>query len=178
MREVGWQGARLRACASRLAHPAAAVALVAGLTAAAAPNALGREGAHGARRSGRQQHAHAARSVKVDDNAHLHLVKTSGAVLYEHGSASGTLPGATSVRMVISSHVKASFTIDAQGGSISGTGSAGLKSTGRYASFGGSLKVTKGTGRYSGAHGKGGLYGVYDRRTHAVTVKTKGTLYY
>lgn len=106
------------------------------------------------------------------------MVRAVGAVLYEQGSASGTLPGPTNVRMVIGSSVTASFTISTPNGSISGLGVAKLKSSGRYASFGGSLSVAKGSGRYTGAHGKGSLYGVIDRRTHAVTVTTVGTLYY
>lgn len=120
----------------------------------------------------------AAGTVKVDDHAALHLVKAVGSVLYEQGSATGTLPGATRVRMVIGSSVTASFTISTHGGSISGSGAAKLKSSARYASFGGSLSVAQGSGRYAHAHGKGALYGVIDRRTHAVTVTTIGTLYY
>jgi hypothetical protein len=122
--------------------------------------------------------AHAAGSVQVDDVAHLHLVKSSGSLLIEQGQATGSLPGKATVRMRVGSRVTATFTIVASGGSIAGSGSAALKSSGLYASFGGSLSVGSGSGRYAHAHGKGGLYGVIDRRTHAVTVKTAGTLYY
>jgi hypothetical protein len=122
--------------------------------------------------------AHASGQAEVNDLAHLHLVRSSGSLLVEEGSASGSLPGKTLVRMKVASRVTARFTITTPDGAISGSGSASLKSSGRYASFGGTLVVSGGTGRYAHAHGTGGLYGVIDRRTHAVTVKTSGTLYY
>jgi hypothetical protein len=118
------------------------------------------------------------RSLKVDDHASLHLVKASGSVLIEEGYSSGTLPGRTWVRMVLGSSVQASFTIWTKGGSISGRGGATLHSSSRYASFGGWLSVASGTGRFARAHGSGKLYGVLDRRTHALTVQTIGTLSY
>lgn len=147
-------------------------ALIAGLASASAS----------ARTSGNfgraQVDAHIAGVVSVDDLAHLHLVKSSGSLLIEEGQATGALPGKTVVRMHVGSRVTASFTITTAHGSITGTGSAALKSSGLYASFGGTLSVTGGSGHYAHAHGKGGLYGTIDRRTHAVTVKTAGTLYY
>ncbi|MHB1538622.1 MAG: hypothetical protein ACYCUM_08635 [Solirubrobacteraceae bacterium] len=123
-------------------------------------------------------HARVAGSAKVDDIAHLHLVKSYGSLLIEQGQATGSLPGRTTVRMHVGSRVTATFTIATAHGSISGSGSAALKSSGLYASFGGSLSVSNGGGRYAHAHGRGGLFGVIDRRTHAVTVKTSGTLYF
>ena len=47
-----------------------------------------------------------------------------------------------------------------------------------YLSFGGTLTVTHGTGRYAHAHGQGGFYGTIDRKNYAVTIQTTGTLYY
>lgn len=114
----------------------------------------------------------------MDDHAKLHLRKAFGAVLLEEGSATGTLPGRTSVRLVVKRSVTASFTIHTREGTIVGTGGAALHSSGRYASFGGWLKVTHGTGRFKHAHGTGRLYGVIDRRRHSLTVTTAGTLHY
>jgi hypothetical protein len=119
-----------------------------------------------------------ARSAKVDDRASMHLLKASGSVLIEEGPATGTLPGRTKVRLVVGSSVQASFTIWVKGGSIEGHGGAALHSSSRYASFGGWLSVTGGSGRYAHAHGSGRLYGVLDRRTHALQVQTIGTLGY
>jgi hypothetical protein len=122
--------------------------------------------------------ARAARLLSIDDTGHLHLLHASGEVLDEEGTVSGTLPGSVKVRMTIGANVTASFTIAAHGGSIEGHGSAALHSSGRYSSFGGTLSVSHGTGTYAHAHGGGGLYGVINRRTDALTVQTTGDLHY
>ena len=123
--------------------------------------------------------ARTARMLNVDDTGHLHLLNASGSILQEEGPASGTLKGNVRVRLVVRATVTASFTIaPSAGGSIGGYGSATLHSALRYASFGGSLTVDHGTGRYAHAHGSGRLYGVIDRRTHALTVQTVGQLDY
>jgi hypothetical protein len=120
----------------------------------------------------------ASRSVSVNDTGHLHLLKAFGSVLLEEGAAAGTLPGLAKVRLLVGSTVIASFTIQTKYGTIYGSGRAALHSSGRYASFGGSLSVSHGTGSYAHAHGSGKLYGVIDRRTSALTVQTAGTLSY
>lgn len=120
----------------------------------------------------------ASRSVSVNDTGHLHLLKAFGSVLLEEGAAAGTLPGLAKVRLLVGSTVIASFTIQTKHGTIYGSGSAALHSSGRYASFGGSLSVSRGTGSYTRAHGSGKLYGVIDRRTSSLTVQTVGTLSY
>jgi hypothetical protein len=122
--------------------------------------------------------SHDSRAVSVDDTGHLHLLKAFGSVLLEEGAAAGTLPGLAKVRLVVGSTVIASFTIQTKYGTIDGSGSAALHSSGRYASFGGSLSVSHGTGSYAHAHGSGKLYGVIDRRSSALTVQTVGTLSY
>ncbi len=123
--------------------------------------------------------ARAARALSVDDTGHLRLLHASGSILQEEGPASGTFPGDVKVRLVVRATVTASFTIEpGAGGSIGGRGSATLHSTLRYSSFGGSLIVEHGTGRYAHAHGSGRLYGVIDRRTDALTVQTTGQLDY
>ena len=121
----------------------------------------------------------AAHVVSVKDEGHLHLVKESGSNLVEEGAVSGTIPGRVRVDFNIGPTVKASFTIYANGGgSISGRGEGALHSTGLYSSFGGSLSVAHGTGRYAHAHGTGGLFGAINRKTYALTVQTVGKLYY
>jgi hypothetical protein len=123
--------------------------------------------------------ARMARVLNVDDTGHLRLLNASGSILQEEGPASGTFPGNVKVRLVVRAAVTASFTIaPGAGGSISGRGSATLHSTLRYSSFGGSLTVEHGTGRYAHAHGSGRLYGVIDRRTDALVVQTTGQLDY
>jgi hypothetical protein len=124
--------------------------------------------------------AHAARALNVKDEGHLHLAgKPSGAEIVEEGAVTGTLPGTVKVRFNVGATVSASFTIYPRGGgSISGHGSGALHSSSVYATFGGSLSVTGGTGRFRHAHGSGGLYGAINRRTYAVTVQTIGKLSY
>ncbi|MHB8241056.1 MAG: autotransporter [Solirubrobacteraceae bacterium] len=111
----------------------------------------------------------------MTDTAHLKYQKHSG---LEEGTATGTLPGNVKIRFEIGPPVKATFTISTSKGSLSGTGSAALHSAGLYASFGGTITVTHGTGRYAHAHGHGGLYGVVNRHTYALTVQTTGSLSY
>jgi hypothetical protein len=123
--------------------------------------------------------AHAAHVLSVKEEGHLHSVSTSGAELLEEGKVSGTIPGKVKVSFDIGATVTAKFTIYAGGGgSISGNGGGALHSTGVYSSFGGSLEVTGGSGRYAHAHGTGTLSGEIDRKTYALTVQTTGKLYY
>ncbi len=122
--------------------------------------------------------AHAARSLNATDTAHLHYISSSGSSVIEEGVASGKLPGRVKVRMEVNATVSASFTIYASGGTLVGHGSGALHSSGAYASFGGTMSITHGTGRYSHAHGHGGFYGAINRKTFAATVQTTGTLAY
>jgi hypothetical protein len=123
--------------------------------------------------------ARAARTLNVSDEAHLHLSGTQGEVLLEEGPATGALAGTVKVRFTVGATVSGSFTIYPRGGgSITGQGSARLHSTGAYASFGGSMSISHGTGRYAYAHGHGGFYGTVNRRTDALVVQTTGRLTY
>jgi hypothetical protein len=143
--------------------------------------ALAAAGAHVASAAARAPIlARAARTLKVNDTGYLHLLHASGSILSEVGSVSGTLPGAASVRLDVGETVTATFTIHVRGGgSIVGHGSASLHSSGRYSSFGGTLSVTGGSGRFAHAHGAGKLYGVIERRSDSLTVQTReGTLHY
>ena len=123
--------------------------------------------------------ASAAHVLSVKDEGHLHSVRNSGSELLEEGSISGTIPGKLKVSFNIGPTISAKFTIYANGGgSISGHGGGALHSTSVYSSFGGSLTVTGGSGRYAHTHGSGTLTGVIDRKTFALTVKADGKLYY
>jgi hypothetical protein len=122
--------------------------------------------------------ARVARTLNATDTAHLHLISSSGSSVIEEGVATGRLPGSVRVHLEVTSSVSASFTIYTQGGTLVGHGSGVLHSSGLYASFGGSMTVTRGTGRYLHAHGRGGFYGVINRSTFVATVQTTGTLSY
>src|SRR5579864_7818112 len=122
--------------------------------------------------------ATSARSERLKIVAHLHYVSSEGSYLLEEGSASGQLGGTVKARIRVTAGIAGSFTFYPRGGSIRGRGSGTLHESGSYASFGGSLTVLGGSGRYKHAHGSGGLYGVYNRQTLGVTIQTTGNLSY
>jgi len=125
-----------------------------------------------------QPSAHDAGTLNVTDTAHLHSVSSPGSSLIEEGTATGGLPGKVKVDFNVGPKVTATFTIYTHAGSITGHGVGTLHGTGVYASFGGTMSVASGTGRYTHAHGHGGFYGVIDRNTYALTVQTTGSLSY
>ncbi len=121
----------------------------------------------------------AARALNAIDTAHLHYMSSSGSLLFEEGSASGTIPGKMQVHCEVGPTLTASFTIFVRGaGAIDGRGTAKAHGSGVYESFAGTLTVTGGSGRYAHARGHAGLYGVFDRRTYGLTVQTTGRLSY
>jgi hypothetical protein len=147
---------------------------LAALIAAAAASAT----AHGET----QPRSRDARALNVTDTAHLHYIKESGSQLIDEGAATGTLPGSVRVSFNVGVTVAATFTIRAHSGSIVGHGSGVLhknkSNSDVYVSFGGTMTVTHGSGRYAHAHGTGGFYGVINRKNYAVTIQTTGTLSY
>jgi len=122
--------------------------------------------------------AHAARTLKATDTAHLHYLSASGSLLREEGKATGTLPGSMRASVNVGASISGNFTIYTRGGSIKGHGSATPHGSGVYESFAGSVTVTGGTGRYAHARGHTGLYGTFNRNTYALTIQTTGTLSY
>jgi hypothetical protein len=117
-------------------------------------------------------------TMSVKDEAHLRLTKTNGSLLIEEGQATGQIPGKVKASFEVETNVTSDFTIYAHNGSINGHGHGILHPTGVNSSFGGSLKITGGTGRYEHAHGSGGFYGVINRKTYAIIVQTTGKLSY
>lgn len=113
------------------------------------------------------------------DEGHLRFVRASGSLLIDEGHVSGTFPGSVKVRFVYDGapNVTARFTISGSAGSISAKGSAKLSSpTSPAPSFRGKMQITGGTGRYAHVHGSGELFGVFNRRTYALTVQAVGKL--
>ncbi|HVR06208.1 MAG TPA: hypothetical protein VMS02_09205 [Solirubrobacteraceae bacterium] len=123
--------------------------------------------------------AAAAHTLDAADEAHLHVINASGSLLIEEGQAKGGLPGTVRVSFRVGANVSGSFMLYPHGGGlIVGRAEGTLRSTGAYASFGGTLTITGGSGRYAHAHGKGGLYGTVNRRNDALVVQTTGKLYF
>jgi len=164
---------RLRAGSlARALPPIALLVSAAGVVSAAQARATGRT----TRRS-----AHAARVLNVRDEGHLRFIHASGSLLIDEGHASGTFPGSVKVRFVYDGepNVSAQFTISGSGGSISAKGSGRLSSpTSPDPSFKGRMSVTGGSGRYAHVHGGGELFGVFNRRSYALTVQAIGKLPY
>jgi hypothetical protein len=125
--------------------------------------------------------AHATRVLNVRDEGRLRYVRSSGETIIDEGRASGTFAGWVKVRFLYNGEptVGARFTIDGSGGSVSARGTARLSSpTSPSPSFHGSMTITGGTGRYAHVHGGGELFGVYYRRSYALTVQAIGKLPY
>lgn len=120
--------------------------------------------------------AHVIRGLAT---AHLTLLKAEGSTLIETGKVSGAIGG--SVRAHVRTGTRlftADYTITTSFGSITGTGRATPSGTGRYQSFHGSFRATRGSGRYAHIRGEARLYGVFDQRTESVVVQTVGSLTY
>jgi hypothetical protein len=121
--------------------------------------------------------AGAARTISLNDTAHLHRTSSHGFNLYESGSASGSLGGSISLHLdvVSTNRVTAQITVHPSGGSISGTASGSYRNNGSTASFSGTLNISSGTGSYSHAHGSGlSFSGTIQRSNDAVTVHVSG----
>jgi hypothetical protein len=144
----------------------------------AAAGAVGALALPGVAAAGGVETARAARSESLTITAHLRYRNAKGSFLIEEGSASGALPGTIKARIRVRADITGSFTLYTRGGSISGLGSGVLHESGVYTSFGGTLRILGGTGRYAHASGHGGLYGVYNRETLGFTIKTTGRLYF
>jgi hypothetical protein len=125
--------------------------------------------------------AHAARVLRVRDEGRLRYVRSSGEVIIDEGHATGSFAGWVKVRFLYNGEptVSARFTISGSGGSISARATARLSSpTSPSPSFHGTMMITGGSGRYAHIHGSGELYGVYYRRSYALTVQAIGKLPY
>lgn len=124
--------------------------------------------------------AQAARTIDVSQTAQLRLVRKSGSVLYEQGTASGTLPGTVSARFIVSVlKVTGEVTFYPRGGgSITFSVEGFPRSTGVNARFAGTMTITKGTGKYAGARGAASFNGIVNRRSWATSVSATGRMRY
>lgn len=101
--------------------------------------------------------------------------------MIDEGLATGTIPGKVRIVFVYDGDptVSAQITIYGHSGTLRAHAIGHLSSpTSPSPSFSGALTITTGDGRYAHAHGDGHLYGVFYRRSYAITVQTEGTLDY
>jgi hypothetical protein len=124
----------------------------------------------------------AAHTIAVNDTGRLHVANPNSAseTLIEEGRATGSLPGSVRASLTIgTSTVRVGFTIYLHGGTITGHGITSFNAgKGEYASFGGSISVSHGGGRYAHASGTGRVYGSINRNTDNATVQVIGQLHF
>ncbi len=116
--------------------------------------------------------------MNVSAEGKLHYLHSSGSTLIEEGPIKGDLNGHARAEFTVGAMFSGSFVFYTAHGEIKGHGSAQPHGSGRYESFSGHDVITGGSGRYAHAHGKGTMYGTFDRDSYAVTIQTQGTLYY
>jgi hypothetical protein len=120
-----------------------------------------------------------ARTISLNDTAHLRQISAHSYKLYESGQATGTVAGTLYLHLTIAStnHVTAELSIYPRGSSMTGTASGNYRVNGGTASFSGSMSIVRGTGSYSGAHGSGlSFSGTIQRSNKAITVHVSGNL--
>lgn len=123
----------------------------------------------------------AARSMNVRDEGYLGYKSSSGSQLTDEGHTNGTLPGWVKVRFTYNGNptVYAKFTLYTKGGSINGHATGRLNNPNSPTpSFRGNLTLSGGSGRYAHATGNGELFGVFYRRSYALTVQAISKLRY
>jgi hypothetical protein len=122
-----------------------------------------------------------ARTVSLSESGRLRLTSKKGFTLNERGSASGTIAGSIYVHLHLVSKrkVTAEVNIYPRGGSLTGSGSAGVTVVGGYAAYSGTLSITRGTGKYAHARASGLRFtGTIQRRDDSVSVHLSGSLSY
>ncbi len=123
--------------------------------------------------------AHTAGTTTLNDSGTLRETSHKGFNLYESGHANGSIPGSVSLHLdvVSTNRVTAQLTVNASGGSMSGSASGSYRNNGATASFVGTLSISHGTGKYSHAHGSGiSFSGTIQRSSGSVSVKVNGRL--
>jgi hypothetical protein len=121
----------------------------------------------------------ASRTFSLNETGHLHLTSHHGFTLNEQGSASGTISGTIYLHLhvVSTNRVTAEVNIYPRGGSLTGYATASYHPSGGVASFNGTMSISRGSGRYSHAHGSGlSFTGTIQRANDAVTVHVNGRM--
>jgi hypothetical protein len=125
--------------------------------------------------------AHASAAIPLSETGQLHRTSSHELTLNEQGQASGTIKGAIYIHLDLASpsEVSADVNIYPSDGSLSGYASATYHVLGAYASFSGSMAITRGTGHYAHAHATDLHFtGTIKRVNDATTVHVSGKLFY
>jgi len=153
--------------ATTVSLPAAVLVVVLAGMSGSAPDSTAASGGPSARQAGR---------THLVEKAALRLTSGEESTLYERGQAYGTFNAPLTASLNLSpGHVTAVFTIHPSGGSISGRASARFVVKGSTGYYGGTLKITRGTGRYRHVSGSNiAISGTINRQSFALTVKADG----
>jgi hypothetical protein len=120
------------------------------------------------------------KTLDMTDTARLHLTRKNGNVIYEKGTATGTLPGKVTARFV-TGVTKVTGTVTFRpysGGSLTLTAVGYPQSASTVTRFTGNVAVRKGTGRFRNALGSGTFSGTANRRTWDITVTARARITY
>jgi hypothetical protein len=121
--------------------------------------------------------ARSAHTMSLSDSANLHLTSHHGFTLNETGTAAGTISGRIYIHLTITStnSVSAEVNLYPSGGSVTGYATASYRPSGAVATFNGTMRVARGSGRYNHASGSGlSFSGTVHRTNDAVTVHVNG----
>jgi hypothetical protein len=137
-------------------------------------------GAGGVSSAAPSAHAAKRKTLNLSGTATLHLTRKSGNVIYERGTATGTLPGTVTARFVTGiTKVTGTVTFHPySGGSLTLSAVGYPQSASTVTRFTGSVAVLKGSGRFKKALGSGTCSGSANRRTWAVTVHASARITY
>jgi|HubBroStandDraft_6_1064221.scaffolds.fasta_scaffold374299_2 hypothetical protein len=125
--------------------------------------------------------AFAGGAITLNETGQLRRTGSHGLTLNEQGDASGTIPGTIYIHLNLTSpsKVSAEVNIYPSDGSLSGYASATYHVLGAYASFSGSISITRGTGHYAHAHATDLRFtGTIKRVNDATAVQLSGKLFF
>ena len=120
------------------------------------------------------------KTLNLAGTINLRLTRKAGNVIYEKGTATGTLPGTVKARFV-TGITKVTGTVTFypySGGSLTLTAVGYPQSASTITKITGNVAVRKGTGRFRNALGSGTFSGTANRRTWAVTVRANARITY
>jgi hypothetical protein len=124
--------------------------------------------------------ASVARVISLHEYATLRVTKNSGSNLDGEGTASGTLRGSLSLRIVVDSaeRMSASFFGRGRPGTLSGQGVSRYQVSGNNLRYTGTVRISRGTGTYAHASGSGiHIEGTMNRQRKTITMTISGQMH-
>lgn len=135
------------------------------------------EGSHGALARPKHPQPAAAKAERLNELMRLRITNVKGKKVSARGSASGTISGSVSFKLILSSasHARAEFSGSNSSGRIDGGGAASYRVAGAVSYFSGTVTSMRGGGRYAHAYSLGVQFsGTVNRKTYEVTLRLNG----